>query len=125
MLLSLPQEVDRVAQEFCDVVVQLVSGFVALFGVLLEQVLPGALGDDDDRVLAELEPPLEARQKRVFAVVERERVLRDQAVVHMRVGQRRISCDEAESRPITWMSPMPFGAPFASLCAAEMTGPVA
>ena len=90
---------DRVAQEFADVVVQLVSGFVALFGVLLEQVLPGALGDDDDRVLAELEPPLEARQKRVFAVVERERVLRDQAVVHMRVGQCRISCDEAGVAP--------------------------
>ncbi len=62
------------------------------------QLLAGALGDDDDRVRALLEPPLEVTQEPAVAV-EAQRHLGDQHEVGVGRRQRRVAGDEARVAP--------------------------
>jgi len=85
---------DAVFEEQADVGVLDVARGVRLHLVARDQVLAGALGDDDHRVALAFEPPLKHGQQAALAV-QLEGLLGDQAVVDLAAGQRRAGGDEA------------------------------
>ena len=84
------------AQVQADVLVEDVAGGVAA-SLAVEEVLPGPLGHDDERVSLAQDPVLERGQEASFAL-EPERHLGHQHEVGVLAGERRTGGDEAGVR---------------------------
>ncbi len=92
---ALPEVIlDRVSKISTDVAVLDVARRVARGG-LGEEVLAGALGDDDHRVTTVVEPLSQRCQK----LVEGERHLGHQAEIHLAVDQHGVGCDVSRVAP--------------------------
>ena len=91
---------DLIAQQDADVVVDQVPGGVVHFGQLVEKLLAGALRDDHDRMVLAVHALDEVRQQRIGPLaLQREFAFRHEAVVDVRIRQRRISRDKARVAP--------------------------
>ena len=75
-----------------------IAGFVKL-ALSLHELLARALGDDDDGVMAAFQTVVQDREEGVWLPFQREFDLRHQTVVDVRIGQRRVGCDESAVAP--------------------------
>ena len=91
--------VDFHPQELADVFFQQIAGGVANLAAVFNQLLAGALGHNDNRViLAGFKTPLQRPQQPVLAL-QLKIQLRHQTEVNHRIGQRRVSGDESRISP--------------------------